>query len=801
MGILPRSVFFFTFFFFAFLQYLFNPPAHAVDILNSAETVFFEREDKTRLGIEVEFTGLSPREAAQKVQSILGGKIVTKEERIKTSIRSLDSLNRPVYDEIIISEFEVVDTQIGTILLKPETNQIDDIQYLENNNQIIELVTEPIRYNEVEKLDLALDELKKAGAHGTDTKTPISIQVNVEMFDGQREKIKLSEILNLLRSYLRPEHTKQITARLDIPEIRKPYISEYSTGFMRRLLDPSYRPTIREFYDDFIYRQSLEFLGNATAWSDPIEKVKGDLLKNFNPVVPQVVKQNRIRISSLLMWMLPDDPMSRIYQETGWAVARPIVEFREWNNEFNATQPVRQALGLKKATEKFGYFDHDHLLSELTGVNIESFPKLREIVNRSRKTGEIITFRYFLGNFYTIQSSPYLAHFSAYESDPVGYLSHDRYGIVPLMIPGESIVIHRMPNHQKSVLGKYNPNLSNLYIRQILENKYAEYLFFEDFTPNLMPKTDLLSHVIGHLNSPIEIERHLRTKYPNGYMIKNVWDLSSERKIITDESHFSDLIASYQKSDFNEYAASLRSDQSRVEGSPDLWVEKLKEHPDYLGWKIYQMLSNPSQSIIQAKVDIAKEFRIEILGGRVIGGKSTIERFYYEPSNKEEDHDYRTSAELIKNAEKFAQTILDQLPSRLRSTPMSMDVAILRNGRWVMIESNMGGNSSFLFEENPESIRTLTSYLRQYIQRIKSGQIPEVMSNQEQMEFIEQKFKQWKIDVSSQFPGFRFLKDRIEDSEYQVVQPDFKKIQISAEGGTLGNCEDLFQAQARGSSF
>lgn len=687
------------------VQVLLADQAEAVDILNTAETVFFNPQDRTRLGIEIEFKGLGAYEAAEKIRSLLGGEIRRKEERIKTSIRSYDSSGHPIYNEVVLHEFEVVDSSIGNVLLKPETNQIDDISgkklyddkilypnAKEKKPVVVELVTAPIRYAEVQKLDRALEEIKKSGARGTDAETAVSTQVNVEMFEGKRDKVNVQDVLNILRAYLRPEHSEQIEAHLDVPEIRKPYISEYSPGFMKKLLDPKYNPTERELYDDFVYRQSMEFLGESSAWTDPIKKVRSELLKKPNPVVPEVVKQNRLRVSSLLMWMFPDDYMSELYKDTGWAVARPLIEFREWNNEFNASSPSRQALGLKSSAEKYGFYDHDRLLSELSGIEAGAFPRLRKMVNRSRKTNEIVTFRYYLGSSDSLKNTASINNISAYGSEPVGYLDPKQEGIAPVIVPGESVVLHRDPAHAKSIIGKYNPNLFDSLVTDVLKNKYAEYRFFEDYAPGMMPKSELLSKLVGKKTSPEEVKEILNEKFPQGYLIEGVWG---------------------------------------------------KEEPN--------TFEHPDQWIVREKLPVSRRFQVEVLGGKVISGGSTIE--IAAKSSR---------AKILKMVEKYAQKLVDRLPSNLQGFPMSMEIALLDNGKFMLMSSNPGGNSASLYEERPESIHALTSYLREYLGKQKSGKNLVEMTHDEQINFLKDRLGAWGIDVSSHYPHLRFIKNRCE---------------------------------------
>ena len=348
----------------------------AVDLLDSAETIFFNQEDRTRVGIESEFTGLSAHEAAIVVQKIVGGKIEERTVSIKTTLKKIKSDGTRIYNFYDLREF-VIHSTIGEIVLKPETNQITDVDSIKKNPQVVELVSEPIRYPDVMQLQKALSHLQEAGAKGTSKKRAVSTQVNVEIDGGDLEKTRtnIQPVVDLFRSYARPEHRKQIDARLNVPKARKPYVEGPSDGFLKKLLDPSYRPTAHEFFNDYMYRQSLELLEgkqSKQAWTLPIDQVKKRVISNANPIVPRVVKQNYLRASSLLMALYPDDPLSKIYEDAGWAVPRPLIEFREANNDFKVESLVKQDLGLVSAAKTYGYYDHDKLVSKLIGAKDEA---------------------------------------------------------------------------------------------------------------------------------------------------------------------------------------------------------------------------------------------------------------------------------------------------------------------------------------------------------------------------------------------------------------------------------------------
>ena len=246
--------------------------ALAVDILDTAENIFYRPGDQTRMGIEVELKNLSPLEVAREFRAKMGGSLQTEYEDTKTNVIGRDKDGFPIYATKKTKYFVVKGSQIGDVILKPDYNQItDEFKADQDKNIVTEIVTPPIRMAEVEKLDRVLESLKAKGAQGTyptdaartDARratNPVSTQVNVEWMEGKRENMKPADLVNLLRSYTRPEHREQIDAHLNVPKTRKPYIEVFSDGFMKKLLDPNYNPDFRQLYDDYVYRQSLERL-------------------------------------------------------------------------------------------------------------------------------------------------------------------------------------------------------------------------------------------------------------------------------------------------------------------------------------------------------------------------------------------------------------------------------------------------------------------------------------------------------------------------------------------------------------
>jgi hypothetical protein len=99
--------------------------------------------------------------------------------------------------------------------------------------------------------------------------------------------------------------------------------------------------------------------------------------------------------------------------------------------------------------------------------------------------------------------------------------------------------------------------------------------------------------------------------------------------------------------------------------------------------------------------------------------------------------------------------------------PFGFDVAKTPTG-WILIESNAGGNSSFL-EEEAVSSRALLDYLAKYPEISKS--FKGLLEPDMQMAWIKTHIKKLAVKADLQFPGIEFLKDRILDSDIKPLKP------------------------------
>jgi hypothetical protein len=760
----------------------------AVDLLTTAAT-FAAEADEPRTGIEIEFSGITLENTIKIVHRGAGGFVQKEVKTIKTTLSHVGP-NGMVFNELQISEWVINSPSIGKIIIKVDTNQVDDVSVLNAEDQVIEIVTSPIKGEQVAQFQKLVDHLKEAGARGTADGFPVSIQYNTEMNHGDVATFNWKYLINLLRVYLSPAHHKQRQLVLRVPEFRLPYVSDYSPGFLKRLENESYDPSPREFYDDFVYRQSLEVLGFSEAWTMTIDQAQTLLLAQKNPIVPKVVKQNSLRISSLLVRAFPEDPMSRLYFESGWVSPYPIIEWREFNNDFQVLLHYGEVIGLMKMVDTFGVFDHDHLMEKLSGVDKKMIKELRQQVWaskspavpqwRSDSRAKPVIFRYFNGDRNATQFRDYGELTDAYKPHSVGFLPFFEYGQRPLVIPGESVVMHRNQFHRLSVLGKYNPNLINGFIMQALENKYVEMKFWGDYFKEGIPKTELLSELgiaalsfknhDGETYDAIKAAlKRLNQKFPQGWVLKGLFDLGTERSLLTDESELIESVKKYLKSDFDDFYRQQQEEFAKTPRAEEVFLSILQKHKGYAGWKIVQLFMRPDMVMAQQRYKILKEFRVEVIAGKLLGAGSTLDRYSYLSQKKNGEmksgYEFPTASEL-RRVESFAERLIESLPPELQTLTLGLDVALTEDGKLFLVESNPNGNSNFLYEEEIESIRELNQFLEEFPNMVKLGKVHPGLTAEEQMQFLAAKFKEWNVKPEVLYPGMTFLKDRIEDQEF-----------------------------------
>lgn len=410
---------------------------------------------------------------------------------------------------------------------------------------------------------------------------------------------------------------------------------------------------------------------------------------------------------------------------------------------------------------------HDDFVSAVSGIPIRTIQEIDQAVERNKSSGKPLIIRYYLDDREKEDPEDFHELSKSYGDAIVTHIPANTFGQMPLVVPGESVVFHSRSFHGGSILGTLNPGLVNSHIAQALTaNKYIEALFWKQYAPEALPETHLLSNMGLNLGNPSELVKQLNKRFPEGWVMKGVNESSSNFSIITDKTKLSVEIEAYRRSDFEKFKNETYRKMSGYD--EDNIYEALQEHKNYFGWRASQYLSRPDHVIIQKKAEIVKEFRVESIGGRILHGAS-IDRHNWWLEMKNLPFEVSSMVEVNK-VERFAQSIIDKLPADLKETNFAFDIALLKDGTCIAIESNAGSESGFLTNQDT-SVEALNMLLRKYPNMKSRGEVDaQGLSTQEQMKYLSDRFQAWGIDIKAQYPNYEFSPTGL--------RTDFKPIEI-----------------------
>lgn len=330
-------------FFYLLLVTLISTRAVGFNFLQSAQYLFFTPGDNTRVNIELEYLSQNLSQTTEIITHALGG----------TFTQSTSHNNTIVH---------INNTSVGNLVLI-------------NHNGLIQLYAKGKTEAQVLQLQQAVSQLAR------ESTSLINTRVWVEMGEGVRDQIRVSEVLTLLRNYFNPENFSQINSDLAIPESRKWLARPCSFGFTSKLADQNYNPSWQELYNDYVVRQTLELLGDSNAWTLDINVAKEKITSITNQSqllkLEQIISSSGLQVTALMLWLFPEDPISIKLTESRLVTAEPAILFQGWNASFDIDSPVRQALGTVEVSLSGKPFHHDIKVSKMLNMTHQGLVKFR----------------------------------------------------------------------------------------------------------------------------------------------------------------------------------------------------------------------------------------------------------------------------------------------------------------------------------------------------------------------------------------------------------------------------------------
>lgn len=657
--------------------------------------------------------------------------------------------NSWIWKNTKLGNVKLTNTTLETGLFETPNGQKEYHGWIESENDYLspemEVGQEPLLLNVIETLQ----------SHPV---RQVSLQVNVEMSQNA------TTLRDLLINVYRPENRKYI-----IQDSNFALKTSYTRGFLNKLLSQNngiytYEASLQNLFDDLVIRHTLERIGTPTskAWSFPIEECRQMLLGlNYQH------SQFSLDIIPFLLSAFPDDPIT--IHLSKFITPSNTIQFNEFHG--NSEVGIRRAVGIIKATELFGYFISDHLLGQVSNLEIRLIQKIRsKLLENQRVIVKYITWD--PEKCARVNSKRARDLFKLYEKDDIilGFISNNLYGHAPLVIPGDSVVWHQRTEHRFNLLGAYNPGLINYNLAHFLESKYYESRYFSTFCPGMFPRTVGALDLFPEGKTNVTLKKFLKAvnnAFPNGWVIKGLWDYNTQSDVLHHNRNYKQLLTEMKNAQFLPWVSKVEKQMTGCEPIEDVNIV-VRKTSHFVAWRLWGYLNNISDVMIQEFLELYREFRIEGFGGQMKREWMTNDDHSHKDSK--EDHEYyqsRVNSEFEK--------CIHSLPEKLRATPFTSDIALLKDKTTVKIlETNPGGNG-YLYHHDEELVPLHNEFLKKYRQDYEANSmIQSGLTGVEQMELIGRLLEEWNLTKGKYDARWTYLHDRIVDLDNMKVAPILK---------------------------
>jgi hypothetical protein len=278
-----------------------------------------------RVGVEIEFAAILPRDGARLVQARFGGEIEElNPHRFQVSGASggtfmveLDARQAHPNEDLNLEPIQRLgrewpwlsgladriiewDAEAGRLIGEAGANLIPS-----------EIVCPPLPWTDLDDVEALYRDLEAAGASGTDDGAlyAFGLHMNVETPDDTA-----ATLLPLLQAYLLLSPWLREDIKVDPTRRIFPYIDTFPAGYLAKVCHPDYAPSLDEMIDDYLDHNATR---NRELDMLPI-------FANLRPArVHGIVDDPRVKPRPAFHWRLPN-------ARFGGPEAGPLAEWRRW---------------------------------------------------------------------------------------------------------------------------------------------------------------------------------------------------------------------------------------------------------------------------------------------------------------------------------------------------------------------------------------------------------------------------------------------------------------------------------------
>lgn len=252
-----------------------------------------ERQEERRVGIEIEVSGLSYHKLVELVAKLLHGE-AEQASRYVTHIHTDYGDFVIELDSDPIKELDLQDEQLPESIRELGGHAMQLIDAAAEKIVPLEIVTPPIPFSDLEKIEHLCNELREAGALGSREAIyyAFALQLNPELPD-----LRPATLLRYLRAFAALYDWLKERHQIDISRKLTSYIEPWDNLFVERLAEPGYAPPLSQLMTDYLRH-------------NPTRNRALDLLPLFAHIDPNLlseyVKDARIKARPTLHYRLPD---------------------------------------------------------------------------------------------------------------------------------------------------------------------------------------------------------------------------------------------------------------------------------------------------------------------------------------------------------------------------------------------------------------------------------------------------------------------------------------------------------------